>query len=77
MPITSNAINQAYNHLMLAERLHQSVSPITKLLPALTIDEAYQTQLKVIDYKVNHGAKILGKKNRVNFVGDAATIGSR
>lgn len=62
MPKTTNVINQASHHLIQAEKLHQSVAPITELLPTFTIDDAYHTQLTVLDAKLKQGAKIVGKK---------------
>lgn len=40
----------------------KSVAPLTELFSNLTVEEAYQVQLKAIEQKVNDGQKIVGKK---------------
>ncbi|MBZ5751551.1 2-keto-4-pentenoate hydratase [Metabacillus rhizolycopersici] len=54
--------NQAYEHLLQAEVEKKTVKPLTDLYPDMTVDEAYQVQLKAIDQKVKDGQRIVGKK---------------
>lgn len=54
--------NDAYEHLLKAEVEKKTVSPLTDLYPDMTVDEAYQVQLKAIDQKVRDGQRIVGKK---------------
>lgn len=58
----TDKITEAYEHLHKAETTMKSVEPLTELYPDLTVDEAYQVQLKAIDAKVKNGQKIVGKK---------------
>lgn len=62
MPVNNKVVNDASKMLLQAERAHQSIEPLIKQFPDMTIDEAYYTQLKVIDHKVENGAVITGKK---------------
>ncbi|MBV7507810.1 2-keto-4-pentenoate hydratase [Bacillus sp. sid0103] len=55
-------VNEAYEHLIQAEREQKMVSPLTDLYPDLTIDEAYHVQIKAIDQKLQAGHRIVGKK---------------
>ncbi|WP_209125005.1 2-keto-4-pentenoate hydratase [Alkalihalobacillus sp. BA299] len=59
---TVNRIEQAYESLLEAEKTHQAISPLTELVPDLSVEEAYHVQLKIIEKKVNDGQKIVGKK---------------
>ena len=52
-----------YSHLLLsAERERQSLSPLTELDSTLTVDDAYQIQLRTIEQKMKEGHRIVGKK---------------
>lgn len=55
-------IEQGFKHLWQAEAEKVSVSPLTQLFPNITIEEAYQIQLKMIEQKVQEGHRIVGKK---------------
>jgi len=55
-------LHHAYDLLMQAEATKQSITPLTEQHPDLTVDEAYQVQLKLIGEKVQAGQKIAGKK---------------
>lgn len=54
-------IKQASEALLKAEKTKETIDPFTSHHP-ITKDEAYQIQLRTIDYKVKQGAKIVGKK---------------
>ncbi|KKK39249.1 2-keto-4-pentenoate hydratase [Mesobacillus campisalis] len=54
-------VQEAYRHLQEAEE-GRAVSPLTELYSSLTVDEAYQVQLKTIEQKVSEGQRIVGKK---------------
>ncbi|MYL32109.1 2-keto-4-pentenoate hydratase [Pontibacillus yanchengensis] len=49
-------------HIERPETTHQCVQPLTALKQDLTIDEAYQIQLRIIQHKVERGAHIVGRK---------------
>jgi 2-keto-4-pentenoate hydratase len=52
-----------YSHLLLsAERERQPLSPLTELDSTLTVDDAYQIQLRTIEQKMKEGHRIVGKK---------------
>lgn len=55
-------IKEVATHLLEAERTKVAIKPLTETYPNITVDEAYRTQLEVINTKVNEGAKITGKK---------------
>nr|WP_257984362.1 2-keto-4-pentenoate hydratase [Neobacillus cucumis] len=48
--------------LQKAEASKESIPPLTERYPDLTVDEAYQAQLQMIDQKVQTGKNIVGKK---------------
>jgi 2-keto-4-pentenoate hydratase len=50
------------DHLAKAEETGQGVTALTELDATLTVEEAYQVQLKTIERKVNGGQKVVGKK---------------
>lgn len=58
----TEVVESAYQHLLQAEKTMKSVAPLTELFSNLTVEEAYQVQLKAIEQKVNDGQKIVGKK---------------
>lgn len=62
MTINSKVISEASKALLAAEESHKSIAPLIKQFPSMTIDEAYYTQLKVVEYKVANGAIVKGKK---------------
>lgn len=55
-------INEYAVQLLKAEETCTTIEPITKNNPDITVDEAYQIQLKQIAQKVENGRKIVGKK---------------
>lgn len=55
-------INEIVNELIQAEETRKPISHLAKLYPNMTVDQAYQIQLGVIQYKLNKGHKIVGKK---------------
>lgn len=59
---TSSRIEEGFKHLLSAETEQRSVSPLTDKFSDFNVDEAYRVQLKMIDYKVNGGQRIVGKK---------------
>lgn len=62
MPIKPTVIEQAYHYLKQAEESHESIQPLTDLIEHFTIEDAYNTQLTLINEKISNGAKIVGKK---------------
>lgn len=48
--------------ILQAENSKIPLSPITSQFPDITVQDAYNIQLKYVDSKVNKGAKIVGKK---------------
>ncbi|MFJ8235328.1 2-keto-4-pentenoate hydratase [Ureibacillus sp. NPDC094379] len=62
MPTKATVVEQAYSYLKEAEANHESIRPLTELIENFTIEDAYNTQLTIIDDKVSSGAKIVGKK---------------
>ncbi|MDA3129598.1 2-keto-4-pentenoate hydratase [Aliibacillus thermotolerans] len=54
-------IKEAVSALIKAEKTKQTIDPFTSN-HKITKDEAYQIQLGVIDYKLENGAKVVGKK---------------
>jgi len=57
-----NLIDKGFEHLWKAETEKVTVAPLTEMFPNLTVEEAYQIQLKVIEKKVQQGQRIVGKK---------------
>lgn len=55
-------INEFADKLLKAEQTCSTIEPVTKTYPGITVDEAYQVQLKQISAKVNRGRRIVGKK---------------
>ncbi|HZG71657.1 MAG TPA: 2-keto-4-pentenoate hydratase [Chondromyces sp.] len=58
----TDQIYRAYKHLLQAEEEMEAVKPLTDIYPNLSVDEAYQVQLKAINQKVQDGQQIVGKK---------------
>ncbi|AXF57212.1 2-keto-4-pentenoate hydratase [Salicibibacter kimchii] len=50
------------DRLLKAEKNKQSIEPLTDTFPEITVDEAYNIQLKQIQEKVSKGAAVVGKK---------------
>ncbi len=59
---TTTAIIQAYEQLKQALNSHTQVLPLTEENPAITVEEAYQVQLKLIDDALAAGDTVSGKK---------------
>jgi len=57
-----NLIDKGFEHLWKAETEKVTVAPLTEMFSNLTVEEAYQIQLKVIEKKVQQGQRIVGKK---------------
>lgn len=55
-------VQHVYELLQQAEATKKSIKPLCEVYPDLTIDEAYQTQLRMIDQKLQAGQRIVGKK---------------
>nr|WP_263323458.1 2-keto-4-pentenoate hydratase [Neobacillus sp. Marseille-Q6967] len=55
-------VQHLYELLQEAETTKKSTAPLTEVYPNLTVDEAYQVQLRAIDQKVQNGQRIVGKK---------------
>jgi 2-keto-4-pentenoate hydratase len=55
-------VEEFTNLLLEAESSRKSIQPFTEIHPNITINEAYQIQLSNIEYKINRGQKIVGKK---------------
>lgn len=55
-------IQHLFEILQQAEATKKSTLPLTEVYPDLTVDEAYQVQLRLIDKKVENGQRIVGKK---------------
>ncbi|MEW9672463.1 2-keto-4-pentenoate hydratase [Ammoniphilus sp. 3BR4] len=55
-------VDQAYDHLLQAELEKKAVAPLTDVFPDLSVDEAYQVQMRAIEQKVQEGQRIVGKK---------------
>ncbi|WP_226037531.1 2-keto-4-pentenoate hydratase [Aquibacillus saliphilus] len=57
MDIQKNA-----SKLIEAENNGIAIAPFTSSAGTITVDEAYQIQLEIVRHKMEHGAKIIGKK---------------
>ena len=55
-------IQHLYELLQHAEATKKSISPLTEVYPDLSVEEAYQVQLRAIEQKVQEGQRITGKK---------------
>ncbi|MEH7107069.1 2-keto-4-pentenoate hydratase [Bacillus sp. JJ1764] len=55
-------IDEAAARLMEAEERKKVIEPLTVTYPGITVDEAYLTQLEIVQRRVAKGAKIVGKK---------------
>lgn len=55
-------IEDISNHLTTAWRMRKGVQPVTNLYPQLSVDDAYQVQLFMIDKEIKKGQKVTGKK---------------
>ncbi|RPK03090.1 2-keto-4-pentenoate hydratase [Priestia endophytica] len=55
-------VYHAYEHLRQAELEKKTVAPLTELYPDITVEEAYQVQMRFINQKVQKGQQIVGKK---------------
>lgn len=55
-------IKKLADELMQAEKLCQSVSPITERHPELSVVDSYAIQLEVVERKRKEGKKVIGKK---------------
>lgn len=55
-------VQHLFEILQQAEARKKSTLPLTEVYPDLTVDEAYQVQLRAIDEKVKNGQRIVGKK---------------
>ncbi|WP_111646529.1 2-keto-4-pentenoate hydratase [Paranoxybacillus vitaminiphilus] len=52
-----------YSKLLLkSERERQPLSPLTELEPTMTVNDAYQIQLRTIEQKMKEGHQVVGKK---------------
>ncbi|MGG0655894.1 2-keto-4-pentenoate hydratase [Rummeliibacillus pycnus] len=56
------SIQQFASQLLEAEAKKKPIAPITGSFPTITVDEAYQIQLKQIEEKIANGGIIVGKK---------------
>lgn len=45
-----------------AEETKESLEPLTKTIPGISIEDAYQIQLKNVDFRKTKGQKVIGKK---------------
>lgn len=55
-------MQQLADRLLAAERTHEAITAITNECKDITIDEAYQVQLRVIKAKVDEKDRVVGKK---------------
>ncbi|WP_408011318.1 2-keto-4-pentenoate hydratase [Pseudalkalibacillus sp. A8] len=55
-------VESAYEKLLQAYKNKISIAPLTSNFPDLSIEEAYQIQMKFIEEKVKEGQKVVGKK---------------
>ena len=55
-------IQESVLGLLEAEQLKRPVAPLTDTFKEMTVDQAYQIQLEQIQYKVQKGARVVGKK---------------
>ncbi|MED4697345.1 2-keto-4-pentenoate hydratase [Peribacillus frigoritolerans] len=60
--VVSNKIKDLANYLIEAEQSQKPNNPLTEVEPDLTLDEAYEVQLQVVQEKLSQGVKIVGKK---------------
>jgi len=60
--VTSAEISAAAQRLHLAEAQRSPIPPLVKDYAGLSVREAYQIQIAVIDLKVADGARVIGKK---------------
>ena len=58
----TDRVHHANDHLLQAELDKKAVTPLTDLYPDMTVDEAYQVQIRAIDQKVSNGEQFVGKK---------------
>ena len=58
----TNRVHHVYEHLLQAEVEKKSITPLTDLYPDMTVEEAYQVQIRAIEQKVSNGQRIVGKK---------------
>jgi 2-keto-4-pentenoate hydratase len=55
-------VQHLYELLQQAEATKKSISPLTDVYPDLSVEDAYQVQLRAIKQKVQEGERIVGKK---------------
>ncbi|MGO4889750.1 2-keto-4-pentenoate hydratase [Anaerobacillus sp. MEB173] len=60
--MVSKEIKDLADFLIEAEKNQKTMNPLTEVKPDLTLDEAYEVQLQVVQEKLSQGAKIVGKK---------------
>ncbi|MGM7723847.1 2-keto-4-pentenoate hydratase [Metabacillus sp. Hm71] len=60
--VVSEKIKDLANYLIEAEKSQKPIDPLTQLKPDLTLDEAYEIQLQVVQEKRSQGLRIVGKK---------------
>lgn len=60
--IVSEEIKELAASLIQAEKSQKPINPLTEVKPDLTLDEAYEVQLQVVEEKLSRGVRIVGKK---------------
>ncbi|SDH68112.1 2-keto-4-pentenoate hydratase [Alteribacillus bidgolensis] len=60
--VVSKKVKDLANYLIEAEKSQKPINPLTDVNPDLTLDEAYEVQLQVVQEKQSQGVKIVGKK---------------
>jgi 2-keto-4-pentenoate hydratase len=62
MPVREEDIAGSAHRLIAAEQRCVPIEPITFLYPNLTEDDAYRVQMAVVATRVEHGARVIGRK---------------
>jgi len=62
MALNEEILIKVAERLLSAAQDQQPIDPLTDTYPGITIEEAYRIQLKTVEMRLSHGAKIVGKK---------------
>lgn len=62
MPIQKEKLQQYGDELYAALRARQPIAPLTERDPAITIDDAYQISLRLLERRRQDGERVIGKK---------------
>ena len=62
MNLSETTINDLADQLHQAGKNASQIPPITELVPSITVEEAYQVQLRTVTKRLTDGESIVGKK---------------